>query len=49
MAFPTETIYGLGDDALNGEAVKRIFEAKGRPTDNLLIVYMAKFSQLRAS
>ena len=33
VAFPTETVYGLGADALNGEAVKKIFLAKGRPQD----------------
>lgn len=41
VAFPTETVYGLGADALNGEAVKKIFEAKGRPQDNPLIVHVA--------
>nr|AAZ32102.1 putative translation factor [uncultured euryarchaeote Alv-FOS5] len=41
VAFPTETVYGLGADALNAEAVKRIFEAKGRPQDNPLIVHIA--------
>ena len=40
-AFPTETVYGLGADALNGEAVKKIFEAKGRPQDNPLIIHVA--------
>lgn len=38
IAFPTETVYGLGADASNGEAVARIFAAKGRPTFNPLIV-----------
>ncbi|OPZ92713.1 MAG: Threonylcarbamoyl-AMP synthase [Firmicutes bacterium ADurb.Bin419] len=41
VAFPTETVYGLGADALNEEAVKKIFEAKGRPSDNPLIVHVA--------
>ena len=41
VAFATETVYGLGASALNGEAVKRIFEAKGRPQDNPLIVHVA--------
>ena len=41
VAFPTETVYGLGADALNGEAVKKIFEAKGRPQDNPLIIHVA--------
>lgn len=40
VAFPTETVYGLGADAFNVEAVKRIFEAKGRPQDNPLIVHI---------
>src|SRR5262249_59212542 len=41
VAFPTETVYGLGADALNSRAVVRIFEAKGRPSDNPLIVHVA--------
>jgi L-threonylcarbamoyladenylate synthase len=41
VAFPTETVYGLGADATNGEAVARIFEAKGRPRFNPLIVHLA--------
>ena len=41
VAFPTETVYGLGADATNGEAVARIFEAKGRPNFNPLIVHVA--------
>ena len=41
VAFPTETVYGLGADATNGEAVARIFEAKGRPAFNPLIVHVA--------
>lgn len=40
VAFPTETVYGLGADALNPEAVKKIFVAKGRPQDNPLIVHV---------
>lgn len=39
--FATETVYGLGANALDGEAVKKIFEAKGRPQDNPLIVHLA--------
>lgn len=39
VAFPTETVYGLGAHALDGEAVRRIFEAKGRPADNPLIIH----------
>lgn len=41
VAFPTETVYGLGADALNAEAVQRIFVAKGRPLDNPIIVHVA--------
>ncbi|MDF2698603.1 MAG: Sua5/YciO/YrdC/YwlC family protein [Haloplasmataceae bacterium] len=41
VAFPTETVYGLGANALNGEAVKKIFIAKGRPQDNPLIVHVS--------
>lgn len=46
VAIPTETVYGLGANALNGQAVKKIFEAKGRPQDNPLIVHIADFEQL---
>lgn len=46
VAFPTETVYGLGADALNAEAVQRVFEAKGRPADNPLIVHIAARHQL---
>ena len=42
VAFPTETVYGLGADGLNGPAVDRIFEAKGRPNDNPLILHVAQ-------
>ncbi len=48
VAFPTETVYGLGANALNPEAVKRIYEAKGRPSDNPLIVHITKISQLES-
>ncbi|MDC8437743.1 MAG: threonylcarbamoyl-AMP synthase, partial [Candidatus Nitrosotenuis sp.] len=41
VAFPTETVYGLGADALNAKAVKKIFVAKGRPADNPLIVHVS--------
>jgi Sua5/YciO/YrdC/YwlC family protein len=40
VAFPTETVYGLGADALNPKAVEKIFKAKGRPQDNPLIVHV---------
>jgi len=41
VAFPTETVYGLGADAANDEAVRRVFAAKGRPADHPLIVHFA--------
>ena len=41
VAFPTETVYGLGADALNEQAAKKIYAAKGRPSDNPLIVHIA--------
>ncbi|MBP5426365.1 MAG: threonylcarbamoyl-AMP synthase [Clostridiales bacterium] len=41
VAFPTETVYGLGADATNEDAIRKIFEAKGRPSDNPLIVHIA--------
>ncbi|MCL7475049.1 MAG: L-threonylcarbamoyladenylate synthase [ANME-2 cluster archaeon] len=46
VAFPTETVYGLGADALNPGAVQKIFQAKGRPQDNPLIVHIADKEQL---
>ena len=46
VAIPTETVYGLAANALDGEAVRRIFEAKGRPMDNPLIVHVAEFSDI---
>ncbi len=46
VAFPTETVYGLGADATNPEAVRRIFAAKGRPSDNPLIVHVASVAQI---
>jgi len=46
VAFPTETVYGLGADALNPEAVGRIYEAKGRPSDNPMIVHIARASDI---
>ena len=48
VAFPTETVYGLGADALNPEGSARIYAAKGRPSDNPLIVHIAEFSALEA-
>lgn len=46
VALPTETVYGLGADALNAEACRHIFEAKGRPGDNPLIIHIADFESL---
>ncbi len=46
VGIPTETVYGLAADAENEEAVKKIFEAKGRPQDNPLIVHLADIAQL---
>ena len=48
VAFPTETVYGLGGDATNDRAVARIFEAKGRPRFNPLIVHFAEIDSARA-
>lgn len=46
VAFPTETVYGLGGDALHPEAAKKIYEAKGRPSDNPLIIHIAEVTDL---
>lgn len=46
VAFPTETVYGLGADATNAEAVLSIFKAKGRPADNPLIVHIYDIAQM---
>lgn len=46
VAFPTETVYGLGADAFNELAVKKIYEAKGRPSDNPIIVHIARASDI---
>ncbi len=48
VAFPTETVYGLGADALNPAAAARIYAAKGRPSDNPLIVHVAGRSQVES-
>jgi len=48
VAFPTETVYGLGANALDSRAVRRIFYAKGRPADNPLIVHIASFRDIHA-
>ena len=47
VAFPTETVYGLGGDALDTEAAKKIYAAKGRPSDNPLIIHIADVESLR--
>ncbi len=46
VAFPTETVYGLGADATNPEAIAKVFEIKGRPSDNPLIVHISDVDQL---
>lgn len=47
VAFPTETVYGLGANALDADASKKIYEAKGRPSDNPLIVHISDMSELK--
>ncbi|MFG6384282.1 MAG: threonylcarbamoyl-AMP synthase [Lachnospiraceae bacterium] len=47
VAFPTETVYGLGADALNSQASQKIYAAKGRPSDNPLIVHISNIEDLR--
>lgn len=46
VAFPTETVYGLGANALDEEAVKKIYKAKGRPSDNPMIVHISQVSDV---
>ena len=46
VAFPTETVYGLGADALNPEAVGKVYAAKGRPSDNPMIVHISSKDDL---
>ncbi len=46
VAFPTETVYGLGADAKNADAIKSVFEAKGRPQDNPLICHVSSYEEL---
>ena len=46
VAFPTETVYGLGGNALDPQASMKIYAAKGRPSDNPLIVHIAELEQL---
>ncbi|MDY3946987.1 MAG: L-threonylcarbamoyladenylate synthase [Ezakiella sp.] len=47
VAFPTETVYGLGGNGLNGEAVLNIFKVKGRPSDNPLILHIANKNDVK--
>ena len=49
VAFPTETVYGLGGDALNPDSSKKIYAAKGRPSDNPLIVHICRWEEDRKS
>ena len=46
VAFPTETVYGLGADASNAQALARLFRAKGRPADHPVIVHLASAAEL---
>ncbi|ESZ99158.1 hypothetical protein SBOR_0442 [Sclerotinia borealis F-4128] len=48
VAFPTETVYGLGADATRSDAVKGIYKAKGRPSDNPLIIHVCDLTMLRS-
>jgi L-threonylcarbamoyladenylate synthase len=47
VAFPTETVYGLGANALDKTAIKKIFSAKGRPSDNPLILHVHSFDEIK--
>lgn len=46
VAFPTETVYGLGGDALNPDSARKIYAAKGRPSDNPLIIHIYRFEDI---
>ena len=46
VAFPTETVYGLGGDAFDADAARKIYAAKGRPSDNPLIVHIYRLEDL---
>lgn len=48
VAFPTETVYGLGGDALNKHSARKIYAAKGRPSDNPLIVHICRFEDIES-
>jgi L-threonylcarbamoyladenylate synthase len=47
VAFPTETVYGLGANALDSKACTEIFKVKGRPQDNPLIVHVSNFQMIK--
>ena len=47
VAFPTETVYGLGADALNSQAVGKVYAAKGRPSDNPMIVHISSYDDMK--
>ena len=47
VAFPTETVYGLGGDATNEDAVRRIYKVKGRPTDRPLILHVPDLATVK--
>ena len=49
VSFPTETVYGLGAIATSQEAVLKVFEAKGRPSDNPLIVHISDIQQMTST
>ena len=48
VAFPTETVYGLGANGLDENAVPKIYEAKGRPSDNPLILHISEFDEIKS-
>ena len=48
VAFPTETVYGLGADATNPDSIRRIYAAKGRPSTNPLIVHCESVDRIRS-
>ena len=46
VVFPTETVYGIGANAFDSEAIQKIYKAKGRPTDNPLIIHVSDMEML---
>lgn len=48
VAFPTETVYGLGANGLNAQAVKKVYKAKGRPSDNPMILHISEIDDIKA-